>query len=204
MAMRARVFDDWLKDKLNDDCVILHLGCGMDSRYLRVECTCLWYDIDFEDVIKERRRYYHESESYHMIGTDLNQSGWIDDIKKDKNVIVLIEGMSMYMKYHDLESLFSIISQNFEHVSLLMDCYSEFGAKMSKYKNPIHEVGVYEVYGLDEPEKLDHTGLYYSQSYNMTPDCLIDELEGMDHVIFKTLYSGRTAKKIYKLYEFIK
>lgn len=60
------------------------------------------------------------------------------------------------------------------------------------------------MYGLDEPEKLDHTGLCYSQSYNMTPDYLIDELEGMDYIIFKTLYNGRIAKKIYKLYEFIK
>lgn len=39
MAMRARVFDDWT-DKMLLDCdqktSVLHIGCGLDSRCLRV------------------------------------------------------------------------------------------------------------------------------------------------------------------------
>ena len=29
-----------------------------------------WYDIDFPDVIRERKRYYQESDEYHMIESD--------------------------------------------------------------------------------------------------------------------------------------
>ena len=38
MAMRAKVFDDWTEAKLNEDpdALVIHLGCGMDSRCLRV------------------------------------------------------------------------------------------------------------------------------------------------------------------------
>ena len=34
MAMRARVFDDWTERMLqrNNDALVLHLGCGLDSR----------------------------------------------------------------------------------------------------------------------------------------------------------------------------
>lgn len=32
--------------------------------------------------------------------------------------------------------------------------YTEFAAKASKYKNPINEVGVSKVYGLDQPKVL--------------------------------------------------
>ena len=50
MAMRSRVFDEWLLTKLasNEDFVILHIGCGMDSRIDRVKVNGhTWFDIDF-------------------------------------------------------------------------------------------------------------------------------------------------------------
>lgn len=38
MAMRARVFDDWTETMLkqNQDAIVLHIGCGLDSRCLRI------------------------------------------------------------------------------------------------------------------------------------------------------------------------
>ena len=41
---------------------IIHLGCGLDSRNLRVHINNLWYDIDFKDVIDERKIYFNETE----------------------------------------------------------------------------------------------------------------------------------------------
>ena len=73
MAMRARVFDDWTDQMLKDtpDATVLHIGCGLDSRCLRVKqpCSC-WYDCDFPDVLDVRRQYYQESSSYHMMELD--------------------------------------------------------------------------------------------------------------------------------------
>ena len=39
MAMRARVFDDWTARMLaeNRDALVLHIGCGLDSRCRRVD-----------------------------------------------------------------------------------------------------------------------------------------------------------------------
>lgn len=58
MAMRARVFDDWTKEQLNKhpNAIVLHIGCGMDSRIKRIgNIKSLWYDIDFPEVIQERK-----------------------------------------------------------------------------------------------------------------------------------------------------
>ena len=42
---------------------IIHLGCGLDSRCLRVKNNNIsWYDIDFPLVIEERKKYYTENE----------------------------------------------------------------------------------------------------------------------------------------------
>ena len=39
MGMRSAVFDDWLREKLGtrENAVVIHLGCGMDSRCLRLD-----------------------------------------------------------------------------------------------------------------------------------------------------------------------
>ena len=202
IAMRARVFDDWVKDNINkyEDSTVIHIGCGLDSRCLRVNTNAKWYDIDFKEVIDIRKNYYSETDNYHMIGNDIREISW--DFIDSKNVIVVMEGISMYMKYEDIQDLFYKLYEHFNHISLLMDCYSEFGAKMSKYKNPVHEVGVSDVYGLDNPDILNHTGIKYIASHELTPIRLINELSGIDKIIFNKLYSGNMAKKIYKLYEF--
>jgi hypothetical protein len=64
-------------------------------------------------------------------------------------------------------------------------------------------VGVTVVYGLDEPKILeDGTGISFFKEYEMTPEEMIDELKGMEKVIFKKVYAGKISKKMYRLYEF--
>ena len=77
-----------------------------------------------------------------------------------------------------------------------------FAAKASKYKNPINDVGVTEVYGLDEPRELESNRFRFTKEHEMTPDVLINELEGIEKAIFKKLYSGSIAKKMYRMYEY--
>ena len=78
-------------------------------------------------------------------------------------------------------------------------------AKASKHKNPINDVGVTTVYGLDDPKVLeDNTGMTFVQEHDMTPVELIDELDGVEKLIFKKLYGGSISKKMYRLYEYRK
>ena len=37
----------------------------------------------------------------------------------------------------------------------------------------------------------------------MTPKAMIDLLNGIEKVIFKTVYAGRISKKMYRLYEYV-
>ncbi len=59
MGIRSAVFDAWVKQQMvrADDAVVIHIGCGMDRRVLRVGESChIRYDVDFPEVIKERKR----------------------------------------------------------------------------------------------------------------------------------------------------
>ncbi len=207
MGMRSAVFDNWLLEEMKKDseAVVLHIGCGMDSRVLRVGADeHQWYDIDFPSVICERKRYYAENDTYHMVEADVRQKDWLATISKQKHAIVVMEGVSMYFEPQELKVVLEQISSHFEMVNLLMDCYTTMAAKASKYKNPINDVGVTDVYGLDEPRKLESSSFKFLKEHDMTPDVLINELEGFEKAIFKKLYSGSIAKKMYRMYEYIK
>ncbi len=206
MGMRSAVFDEWLRIQMNNsnDSLVIHIGCGMDSRAERVgTMNHSWYDVDFPEVIKERKRYYNESGEYHMIEADVRNNSWIANLPKNKSAIIVMEGVSMYLSPEELKRLFANISSHFDHVNVLMDCYTVFAAKVSKYKNPINDVGVTVVHGIDDPKLLeDNTGVSFVREHEMTPDTLIDELKGMEKVIFKKVFAGKISKKMYRLYEY--
>lgn len=208
MGMRSAVFDKWLKHKLQEqeDAIVLHIGCGMDSRVLRVGTqNHEWYDVDFPDVIKERRKYYEESEDYHMVEGDAREEAFFEKLPSVKEAIVVMEGLSMYLSPEELQKTLQRISTHFDKVALLMDCYTVFAAKASKYKNPINEVGVTQVYGIDDPEEiLVDTGFVYLKEHDMTPEHMINELAGMEKAIFRKVFAGEASRKLYRLYEYEK
>lgn len=207
MAMRSSIYDEWLKKEMenNQNVVVLHIGCGMDSRVERVSGqNTKWYDIDFPDVIEERRKYYTETDTYHMLAMDMRTDEWKKQIEAGQDAIIVFEGVSMYFDPQELNSLLTNLAKYFNSVRLLMDCYTEKAAKISKYKNPINDVGVTTVYGYDNPGELaDKSGLTFVKEYNMAPQKYIDELQGAERIIFKNLFAGKIAKSMYRMYEFI-
>lgn len=206
MGVRAAVFDSWVKKKIEDmpTAAIVHIGCGLDSRVERVGAKDVkWFDLDFPEVIEERKRYFTESDNYKMLPCDAVECDWIEEIGAD-SLIVVMEGVSMYIPEEDLRRMFAKIAERFDKVSLLMDCYSTFAAKMSKYRNPINDVGVSLVYGIDEPERLSVENLEFLAEREMTPAEYINELSSMEKKIFGKLYAGNFAKKLYRLYEYRK
>lgn len=204
MGMRAAVFDRWLRGRMDADpsAVILHLGCGLDSRCLRVGTRGhLWFDVDFPDVIRERKRYYAENPEYKMLGADVRSSQWLAQVSGG-NAIVVLEGISMYLTPRELVGMLKEIGDRFGSVRVLMDCYTEFAARASKYKNPIRDVGVTQVYGLDDPGILEASGLSFIKEHEITPAALVSELRGMEKGIFRWVYAGGIARKLYRLYEY--
>ena len=204
MGMRSGVFDSWAAEKMDADptAVVLHIGCGLDSRCLRVGTRghC-WYDLDFPDVISERKRYFGETPEYNMLCADIRDASWLSQIPRG-NAIVILEGVSMYLTSEELTRTLAQLTGHFSSVHLLMDCYTEFAAKASRVKNPINDVGVTQVYGLDDPRKLECSGLRFLREHTMTPDDLIEQLHGMEKRVFKRLFAGSFAKKMYRLYEY--
>src|SRR5262245_1776738 len=54
VTMRSQHFDTWARQFLavNPRAVVLHLGCGLDTRFLRLDPGpgVEWYDVDYPEV----------------------------------------------------------------------------------------------------------------------------------------------------------
>lgn len=207
MGIRSTVFDDWLRRQMADmkDAAIIHIGCGMDSRVMRVGTMGhTWFDVDFPEVIRERRRYFQEGDVYHMIEGDVRDSTWLDSIPETRAAIIIMEGVSMYLKPKENIALFRALGSHFGEVRLLTDSYTALAARLSKYKNPINTVGVNTVYSLDDPNLPAGHGFGFLKEHDMTPERYIDMLPGLDKVIFRSLFAGKLSKKLYRLFEYRK
>lgn len=206
MGMRSAVYDRWLKEKLEEDrdAVVLHIGCGMDSRCRRVGTQGhRWFDIDFPEVIEQRQRYYKQTQNYRMLAANVMEENALDEITGE-SAIVVMEGVSMYIPVPELKKFMKCLDKKFGKVHLLMDCYSSFAAKMSRVKNPINDVGVTRVYGLDDPKLLQTGELRFIREHEMAPQNLINQLKDTEKAFFRRLYAGRFASGLYRLYEYKK
>lgn len=207
MGIRAAVFDDWTRRQLAEwpDAAIVQIGCGLDSRALRAGGSArAWYDVDFPEVIEERKRHFTQSPRYRMIAGDIRDGGWLQAVGEQGRAIVVMEGVSMYLTPGELRSALENICAHFESVALLTDCYTVFAAKMSRYRNPVNDVGVTQVHGLDDPRALESGALRFVREHDMTPQRYVDELRGGERLLFRALYAGGFAKKLYRLYEYRK
>lgn len=208
MAMRAKVFDDWADGKLRENPVstVLHLGCGLDSRILRLESItsrCQWYDIDFPAVIEERKNYYTENRVYHMLAADLAKAEGLDHLPQAEQMIVLLEGVSMYLKAEQLNALLLVVQRKCKKAYVLMDVYTDFGAKASRFRNPVNTVGVTRLYGVSRPECLQvNRGIRFLGEESMTPRPLVNQLRGIDGTVFSLLFAGKATRKIYRLFAY--
>ena len=207
MGVRAAVFDEWLKQQMADspDAVVIHIGCGMDSRIIRVGAeNHKWYDVDFSEVIEERKRYYDETDSYKMVSGDVRDCGWLADVERSRSAIVVMEGVSMYLTVDEMRNLADNLCSHCERLVLLMDSYTSFAAKMSKLRNPINDVGVSEVYGIDDSKIYQSEKFAFVKEHTMIPQKYINELKGFERFVFAKLYAGSFSKKLYRLFEYKK
>lgn len=205
MGMRSAVFDGWLEETMEQlpEAVVLHVGCGMDSRIVRVgNRNHQWYDVDFPEVIAERKRYFEETETYHMVSSDVRDMDWLSSVPKGSDAIIVMEGISMYLPPEELKAVLKQWKACFGEVRILMDTYTVFAAKATRYKNPINEVGVTQVYGFDEPKALEESGITFVREWDLTPQYLIAQLPRHEQGFFQTMFAGKFAKKIYRLYEY--
>jgi len=206
MALRAQRIDEICNKYIleNKNTTIIHLGCGLDSRCLRVKNNyCNWYDIDFESVINLRKQFYEENDKYKMIGKSVTDLSWLDEISQTpQDVLIVAEGLMMYLSDSELEHLLKGINEKFGNATIVFDAYSKKAVKYSKIKNPVKQMNASIKWGMNNQNdfiKLNQN-LEFSRVYLIKSN--EKSLKGITKYIFEKIYCGKIAESLYKIYEF--
>jgi O-methyltransferase involved in polyketide biosynthesis len=125
VALRAKQLDDWGAAFLarHPEATVLQLGCGLDSRMLRLEPSAAvrWFDLDVPQVIDVRRRLYPEHDHYQMIGASVTDPGWLRQVPADRPVLIIAEGLLGYLAEDDVRRLLQRLTDHFRSGELVFD-----------------------------------------------------------------------------------
>lgn len=130
IILRNRQFDRYTQDFLTrcPNPVVVHLGCGLDSRFERVDNGLLeWYDLDLPEVIELRRQLLGgERPRCHSLGCSMFEPAWQEALGelKPRPFLFLAEGVFMYFPESQIKQFVLSLRQRFPGAELVFDGFS--------------------------------------------------------------------------------
>ncbi|MGV0625815.1 class I SAM-dependent methyltransferase [Mycolicibacter minnesotensis] len=136
VTVRTAQYDIWARQFLaaQPNATVIHLGCGLDARVFRIDPgpDVTWYDVDQPPVIALREQIYPDRPGYHLMATSATDPSWLQEIPADRPVLLLAEGISMYLTETDGVALLQSVVDRFPSGELQIDFYNWFGIKTQK------------------------------------------------------------------------
>lgn len=128
VVARTILLDNMVKAYIdsNPDSTIINIACGLDTRFYRVDNGKIrWYNLDLPEVIRIRKRFFTESNRVSMIPASAMEEAWADNVDTQKvPVLVVIEGLTMYLTEEDVRVILSIITRHFVNATIFMEIMS--------------------------------------------------------------------------------
>ena len=125
--MLTREMDRFARDFLsrNPYAVVVHVGCGLDSRFERVDDGLVeWYDLDLPDVIELRRSLIGgDGGRYHLLACSVLGDEWIDPVSAHAGapMLFLAENVLVYLAGEEVRSLVLKLRARFPGSELVFD-----------------------------------------------------------------------------------
>ncbi|MBN1873536.1 MAG: class I SAM-dependent methyltransferase [Anaerolineae bacterium] len=128
-CVRLRQFDRFVRTFLDvhPDGVVVHIGCGLDTRFDRVDNgQVMWYDLDMPPVIELRRQLLAETARYTMIASSALDLAWLDLVRTQNNrpFFFVAEGVFMYFTNAEMQRLVLALHERFPGAELVFDVCS--------------------------------------------------------------------------------
>ncbi|MGC9364747.1 MAG: class I SAM-dependent methyltransferase [Fidelibacterota bacterium] len=205
ISLRAKLIDNFARDFVmaNPDALVLHLGCGLDSRYDRLKCPAVeWYDLDYPEVIDIRRQFFPESEYYHLVASSVTEYGWIDAIPIGKPAcLVIAEGLLMYLREADIQQLLKLLHQHVGHYTLIFDAFSKYTARRVRKHPSLKKTGAKTYWGIDDPREMSgwFPGIRFVREIYFTKNDELNNLGPATRLIYKLAHCFPVARNAQRI-----
>jgi O-methyltransferase involved in polyketide biosynthesis len=208
LRIRAKQLDAYARQFLaaHPDAIVLHLGCGLDSRCERVDAPqALWFDLDLPEVIALRRRFYPETAGYRMIASSVTDLVWMEQVPAEgRPVFVIAEGLLMYLEPADVRALVVCLHERFPGCELVFDAFSELTARRIQAHPSLQKTGATIRWGIDDAHEIEGwaEGIRLKEEwfFSQSPD--IGKLGWYYRLMFRLTASIRAAQTAQRLLYF--
>ena len=177
---RTIVLDEMVGRHLskNPNTVVINIASGMDTRCYRMKGKYLrWYNVDLPETMEIREKFLTENGPIYQIAKSAMDASYMDEIVCDgENVLVVIEGLSMYLQEKDIREILNCFTNRFKGATFLIETMNpivvrNFGEKSIEGSNAKFTWGIKNGAALEK--------------YNNNIKCLEDHslVEGMEKMM---------------------
>lgn len=130
VIVRMNKFDKHVRDFLArcPDAVVVHIGCGLDTRFERVDNGIVdWFDLDMPDVMALRQKLISsECSRYHTLATSVFEQGWLEEVSrfKPRHFMFVAEGVMPYFEEAQVKSLLLKLRDYFPGCEFICDAHT--------------------------------------------------------------------------------
>ncbi len=161
VSVRGRYFDGLVRDfvRRHDDPVVVALGCGLDTRFQRVDTgKGTFYELDLPEVIELREPLIPSSERNPSIAMSMFDEGWMDAVRMrhpESPVCIVAEGVFLYFDEAPIRELVLSMVRKLSPAELIFDACSSWACRNSHRHETVKDTRATFKWGLDDDKQLE-------------------------------------------------
>ena len=115
--------------------VVVNIACGLDTRCYRMSGYAHWYNLDLPETMAVREKLLPESGAISQIAMSA-MDDWGGKIgEQNVPVLIVIEGLTMYLNTKDVQQIFAVISNRFPKATVFVETMNPMIVKRFKEKS---------------------------------------------------------------------
>lgn len=134
---RTIVLDKLTKSWLaaHSGAVVVNIACGLDTRCYRMSGYAHWYNLDLPEAMAVREKLLPESGTISQIAMSAMEDWGSEISEQNVPVLILIEGLTMYLNAKDVQQIFKVISSRFSKATVFVETMNPMIVKRFKERS---------------------------------------------------------------------
>ena len=134
---RTIVLDKLTKSWLaaHSGAVVVNIACGLDTRCYRMSGYAHWYNLDLPETMAVREKLLPERGTISQIAMSAMEDWGSEISEQNVQVLIVIEGLTMYLSEADVQRIFRVISHRFEKATVFVETMNPIIVKRFQEKS---------------------------------------------------------------------
>ena len=112
--------------------VVVNIACGLDTRCYRMSGYAHWYNLDLPETMAVREKLLPESGTISQIAMSAMEDWGSEISEQNVPVLIVIEGLTMYLNAKDVQQIFKVISSRFSKATVFVETMNPMIVKRFK------------------------------------------------------------------------